>query len=138
MYGRETQVGDEVFPSPKRVGVPRIVACGVRVAQVILVHYGGRFEFSVKCCTVGFTVPMQERWRCMVFCMVVGTVSLVNMASSASGYWSSARRMESWDCLSCGSALMFCKSCRICLAVSVADMLSVFCMVLSRDWLTMY
>ena len=31
----------------------------------------------------------------MVFCMVVGVVSLVKMASSASGYWSSARRMES-------------------------------------------
>jgi hypothetical protein len=66
----------------------------------------------------------------MVFCMVVGVGNLVKMASSASGYWSSARRMESWDCLSWGSALMFCNSCRICLAVSAADMLNILMVVL--------
>jgi hypothetical protein len=68
----------------------------------------------------------------MVFCMVVGVDSLVKMASSASGYRSSARRMKSWDCLSWGSALILCKSCRICLAVSAADMLIVLVMVLYR------
>ena len=62
--------------------------------------------------------------RCIVFCNVVGVVSRVKIASSDSGYWSSAKRIESFDCLSWGSALMDCNNDRICFALSTADMLA--------------
>ena len=62
-----------------------------------------------------------------MFCNVVGVVSQVKIASSDSGYWSS-KRIESFDCLSWGSALMDCNKDRICFALSTADMLA-----LSRD-----
>jgi hypothetical protein len=62
--------------------------------------------------------------RCIVFCNVVGVVSRVKIASSDSGYWSSAKRIESFDCLSCGSELMDCNNDRICFALSTADILA--------------
>ncbi len=52
------------------------------------------------------------------FCSVVGIVNRVNMASNASGYWSSARRIESFDCRSWRSALMDCSSALICFGES--------------------
>jgi hypothetical protein len=50
------------------------------------------------------------------FCSVVGVFNFVNIASNASGYWSSASKIESLDCLNCGSVLMDCNNCLICLA----------------------
>jgi len=52
----------------------------------------------------------------IVFCSVVGFVNFIKMASSASGYWSSAKRIESFDCCNCGSVLIACSSALICLA----------------------
>ena len=67
--------------------------------------------------------------RCIVFCSVVGVVSRVKIASSDSGYWSSAKRIESFECLSWGSALMDCNNDRIYFALSTADMLTLSCNV---------
>ncbi len=64
-----------------------------------------------------------------MFCNVVGVVCRVKIASRDSGYWSSAKRIESFDCLSWGSALMDCNNARICFALSTADMLTLSCNV---------
>jgi hypothetical protein len=59
--------------------------------------------------------------KLIVFCSVVGVFNFVNIASNASGYWSSASKIESFDCLSYGSVLMDCNNCFICLASSDDD-----------------
>ncbi len=43
-------------------------------------------------------------------------VNLVIIVSNDSGYWSSAYKIESLDCLSCGSECIDCNNGRICLA----------------------
>jgi hypothetical protein len=58
--------------------------------------------------------------RLIVFYKLVGCVSRVNIASSTSGYSSSANSIESLDCFNCGSVLMACSNCLICLAFSSA------------------
>ncbi len=58
--------------------------------------------------------------RLIVFCRLVGCVSRVNIASSTSGYSSSANSIESFDYFNCGSVLIDCSSCLICLALSSA------------------
>jgi hypothetical protein len=51
----------------------------------------------------------------------------LNIVSKCSGYWSSARRIESFDCFNCGSVLMDWSKVRICFAVIEADML--YCLI---------
>jgi hypothetical protein len=56
--------------------------------------------------------------KLIVFCSVIGVFNFVIIASNASGSWSSASKIESLDCLSCGSVLMDYNNCFICLASS--------------------
>ncbi len=71
---------------------------------------------------------------------MVGVLNFVIIASNASGYWSSASKIESFDCLSWGSVLMDCNNCFICLASSVDAMMiqyGVMCyLILEYDVLT--
>jgi hypothetical protein len=59
----------------------------------------------------------------MVFCKLVGVAKRVKMASNTSGYWSSANNMESFHCFNCGSVLIDCSNCLICLAFKSAMIL---------------
>jgi hypothetical protein len=59
----------------------------------------------------------------MVFCRLVGVNNRVKIASNTSEYWSSANNMESLDCFNCGSVLIDCSNCLICLAFKSAMIL---------------
>ena len=68
------------------------------------------------------------------FCIVVGTLNLVRMASRLSGYWSSANSIDSFDYFICGSALIDCNNRRICLAVIVGAIIAVLLCTTRRTY----
>ena len=70
------------------------------------------------------TILLSHCNKLMVFCSVVGVVNLVIIVSNDSGYWSSANKIESLDCFSCGSECIDCSNDRICLAFNSAAMIS--------------
>ncbi len=86
--------------------------------------------------SVSYDTPdfLCHRNRLIVFCSVVGFDNFIKMPSSASGYWSSAKRIESLDCCNCGSVLIACSSALICLASISAMTVQVKFTVLI-DWI---